>query len=109
MTRRDNGLQWTPFMEESLRTLLESPEWEGDLILATQTRLSLITQQLTDMSMQQSFLGEARTPIYLHHAYNSQLQDIQRTIPPNLSQDGMPVFSWLFQIFFVPAPPPPFQ
>lgn len=90
MTRRDNALGWSPFMGECLLTLTTSPEWEGDQILATQTRCALVTQQLTDVSIQQSGLGEAPVPVsmYFHSALSSQMQDIWRTIPPGVSQNG---------------------
>lgn len=92
MTRRDNALgPWSPFMGECLRTLTTSPEWEGDLILATQTRCALVTQQLTDMSIQQQAgVGDAPVPasMFFHSALSAQMDDIWRTMPPSVAQNG---------------------
>lgn len=77
-------------MEECLRILIERPEWEGDTILTTQLRCMLITQQITDIYLQQALLGqELRIPLYFQQSLSAQLTDIWRTIPPNIAQQGM--------------------
>lgn len=77
-------------MEESLRILIARPEWEGDLILAIQIRCHLVTQQITDISMQQALLGqEMRVPVHFQQSLAAQVADIWRTVPPSVAQHGM--------------------
>lgn len=88
--RRDTTLRWTPFMEESLRILIERPEWEGDMILTTQIRCNLLHQQITDVAIQQALLDqETRIPVLLQQSLAAQLADIWRTLPPSVSQHSM--------------------
>ncbi|PSR81788.1 hypothetical protein BD289DRAFT_484233 [Coniella lustricola] len=84
MVRRDNPLPWTPFMEQSLRALMNQPEWEGDSILAAQVRSSLVGLQITDLSIQQALRGEVRIPLFFHQSLSSQMEEIWRTLPSNL-------------------------
>lgn len=86
--RMDHHIRWTPFMEESLRILQQQPEWEGDLVLATQVRCALVTQQLTEIVVSISISGEKQIPLYLHKALLSQVYEIWRTLPASLSQNG---------------------
>ncbi|KAJ4389579.1 hypothetical protein N0V93_007050 [Gnomoniopsis smithogilvyi] len=87
LVRKDNSLRWTPFMEESLRMLVERPEWEGDMILATQLRCTLVAQQITDIYLQQALLGqEMRIPMYFQQSLTAQLGDILRTVPASVAQ-----------------------
>lgn len=81
MLRRDNQLRWTPHMEESLRLLIEQPEWEGDRTLSVQVRCALISEQLNDLLIQQSLTGESYISPYFIKALDGQLQDIWRTMP----------------------------
>lgn len=77
-------------MEESLRALIERPEWEGDVVLAIQLRCILVTHQITDLSLQQALLGqEIRLPMYFQQSLVAQLADIWRTVPPSVAQSGM--------------------
>lgn len=81
-------------MEECLRILIERPEWEGDTILATQLRCMLITQQITDIYLQQALLGqEPRIPLYFQQSLSAQLTDVWRTIPASIAQQGMSFLS----------------
>lgn len=88
MARRDNPLRWTPFMEQSLRTLMDQPEWEGDSILAAQVRAGLVGLQIAELAIQQALRGEIRIPMYFHQSLNSQLEEIWRTLPSNLVNNG---------------------
>lgn len=77
-------------MEESLRILISRPEWEGDLILATQIRCHLVTQQITDVSIQQALLGqEPRISLQFQQSLAAQVVDIRRTVPPSVAQHRM--------------------
>ncbi|KAF3760361.1 hypothetical protein M406DRAFT_109448 [Cryphonectria parasitica EP155] len=88
MVRRENAIRWTPFMEQNLRAIIETPEWEGDSILATQVRCALVGQQMTDLAIQQAYrAGESRIPMYFHNSLSAQLEDIWRTLPANLVQN----------------------
>lgn len=95
-------------MEECLRGLIANPEWEGDMILATQVRCALISQELTDQSIsfQQLTFEDMRIPVYLHRALSSQLQEIKRTLPPSIAQHG----AWTLPLCIPwPVPYAPFQ
>ncbi|KAG8159350.1 hypothetical protein KVR01_011011 [Diaporthe batatas] len=81
MLRRDNQLRWTPHMEESLRLLIEQPEWDGDRTLSVQVRCAFISEQMNDLFIQQSLSGENQISPYLIKALDGQLQDIWRTLP----------------------------
>lgn len=76
-------------MEESLRVLLQQPEWEGDMILATQIRCHLVTQQISEYSIQQALRNqESRIPVLFQESLAAQLTDIWRTVPPSVARHG---------------------
>ncbi|KAK2596075.1 hypothetical protein N8I77_013582 [Diaporthe amygdali] len=81
MLRRDNYLRWTPHMEESLRLLIDQPEWEGDKTLAVQVRCAIISEQLNELLIQQALKGDNQTPMYFIKSLDAQLQEIWRTLP----------------------------
>lgn len=90
MVRRGNSLHWTPFMEDSLRALIERPEWEGDLVLTAQVRCHLVTQQINDIATRQALLNqELRVPLVFQQSLVAQVTDIWRTLPPTVAQNGM--------------------
>lgn len=68
-------------MEESLRLLIEQPEWEGDRTLSVQVRCALISEQMNDLFIQQSISGENQISPYFIKALDGQLQDIWRKLP----------------------------
>lgn len=77
-------------MEESLRILVERPEWEGDMVLTTRLRCHLMTQQITDVYLQQALLGqEMRIPMFFQQSLTAQLADVWRTVPPTVARHGM--------------------
>lgn len=88
MFRRENPLRWTAFMEESLRMFLERPEWEGDLILVTQIRCGRITQQITELGIVNAAVGETRMPMSFQQTLHGQLQEIWRSLPLSIAQNG---------------------
>lgn len=68
-------------MEDSLRLLIEQPEWDGDKTLSVQVRCALISEQMNDLLIQQSLSGENQISPYFIKALDGQLQDIWRTLP----------------------------
>lgn len=91
MLRMDNRIRWAPFLEESLRVLQQQPEWDGDLILVTQVRCALVTHQVTEAVVAISIADEKQIPMYLHRALLSQVDELRRTLPASICQEGMHV------------------
>ncbi|KAK4449642.1 hypothetical protein QBC34DRAFT_448702 [Podospora aff. communis PSN243] len=79
--KRVDALVWTPYMDECLQLLSRQPEWDGDVILTTQVKIQLLTEQLT-RAIWQSPDGVA--PAYFSSALRSQLRDLQSQLPAHV-------------------------
>ncbi|KAM7186796.1 hypothetical protein V8F20_011229 [Naviculisporaceae sp. PSN 640] len=44
--KRREALHWNAYMDESLKPLCTRPEWDGDIILASQVKVQLLVQEL---------------------------------------------------------------
>lgn len=91
VNRMDN-MQWTPYMDEYLHGLVERPDWEGDKILSIQIRCHLITSQILRTPWAAG-LGTDNDMLKYHVPYftkalQAQLQEIKRTLPPELEKNG---------------------
>lgn len=73
-------LRWSPYMEECLQTLLRNPEWEGDKLLAAQIRFHLLIDQIA--------LVPVETRAISINAFQSQIQEIQRNLSPELNDSS---------------------
>ncbi|KAJ9133831.1 Transcriptional regulator WAR1 [Pleurostoma richardsiae] len=89
--KKTDTMRWTPHMDASLRELTEHPEWEGDRLLAIQARCHLITNQMAHSPWQPGDNDGPRPPppTYFVKALLAQLQDLKRSIPPELEQNEM--------------------
>ncbi|KAH8888157.1 hypothetical protein GQ53DRAFT_725352 [Thozetella sp. PMI_491] len=83
--RKVDSLNWTPHMDECIRVLSESPEWEGDHVLVTMVKSQLIIDQLLRASWQ---TPPPSPPIIFVSALRSQVQGIKNEIPRQLKEDG---------------------
>lgn len=98
MLRKADALRWTPHMDECLRQLSERCEWHGDMVLAVQVRCHLIVEQIAHSPWELGPSGENMMapdaeptnlpPAAYVKALQAELQDIQRSLPPEALQDG---------------------
>jgi hypothetical protein len=85
-------------MEASLRLLSEQHECPGDMVLATQVRCNLLVEQTLHCLSVFEGVGDAEAPRAPPASYvkalQSQLQEIKRSLPSELAQNG----GWLTDI-----------
>ncbi|KAK3332377.1 hypothetical protein B0T19DRAFT_415483 [Cercophora scortea] len=86
--RKTEPLRWTPYLDSCLRMLSQGTETYMDIILATQVKCQIITDQLTCPSTDPS-LGETGESIkrpspFLISALRGQVNEIRQSIPEQL-------------------------
>ncbi|KAK0616755.1 hypothetical protein B0T14DRAFT_568333 [Immersiella caudata] len=79
--KRVDALAWTPYMDECLQLLSRQPEWDGDVLLAAEVKIQLLTEQLTRAIWQSP---DSVAPAYFSSALKSQLRDLQSQLPAHI-------------------------
>jgi hypothetical protein len=77
-----DGLQWTPYMEETLAILSRGTECPTDESFAHQIRLQLLSREV------ESTKAMAMPPYFYLKAIQAKLDAIKSSIPPHLQNDG---------------------
>ncbi|KAK0644202.1 hypothetical protein B0T16DRAFT_417319 [Cercophora newfieldiana] len=90
--KRIDALVWTPFMDECLELLSRQPEWEGDVLLAAQVKIQLLTEQLTRAIWQSP---DSVAPAYFSTALRSQLRDLKSQLPAHVVQNPIIISNFL--------------
>ncbi|KAI0420311.1 hypothetical protein F5X98DRAFT_41922 [Xylaria grammica] len=88
------SMRWTPHMEDSLKILADSPEWEGDQILVLMVRIRRlidnIMQSQTPCAGESDGYGTLKPPVNIYIKYFYQcLQTIKDQLPPSLKDDRL--------------------
>ncbi|KAK5172207.1 uncharacterized protein LTR77_003845 [Saxophila tyrrhenica] len=82
--QRIDSLRWTPYFGDILRELKESPEWDGDTVLAHQVQLQLIVERAVAMSHYDAALGSEHTTLpssAFVDIFHTQLEAAKNSIP----------------------------
>jgi len=87
-------MRWTPYLDECLRQLEKTREYPTDLLLVYLVRAQLISNEAS-RSPWNDTLGDATAnslpDLYLK-ALKSQLDDLKRSVPPELQANGSSLF-----------------
>ncbi|KAI1766320.1 hypothetical protein GGR53DRAFT_487022 [Hypoxylon sp. FL1150] len=93
--KRLDSLRWTPDMDHSLALLSNQPECPGDIVLATQVKLQMLTDQLSRSHCTWPFgdglysqSQEDTSPFYADTLLN-QLGKIREQIPEGFTSNGV--------------------
>ncbi|KAI1381383.1 hypothetical protein F4677DRAFT_402845 [Hypoxylon crocopeplum] len=95
--RKTEPLRWTPYMDDCLRLVSEGRETHLDMLLATQVKCQIITNQLTCPSPGEFMGGESsKAPsAVLVAALLGQLSDIRQNLPAQLeSERATQLYLW---------------
>ncbi|KAI2617419.1 hypothetical protein GGR54DRAFT_641069 [Hypoxylon sp. NC1633] len=88
--RKTEPLRWTPYMDNCLRFLSEGRETHLDILLATQIKCQIITNQLSCPPAGELLGGDSsRAPwIFLTAALLRQLDDIRQNLPAQVESES---------------------
>jgi len=77
-------------MDDYIRALSEENETELDILLVTQAKCQVITNQITSCAAEQAAEGEGSKapPAYFVKAMQLQLQDIQKNLPVEMQSNS---------------------
>jgi hypothetical protein len=85
-------MRWTPYLAECLRVLEEEKDYPTDLLLVYLVRVQLICNKGASSTWDDIFGDSAAQvpPNFYAKTLKSQLDDLERSIPPELKSNGIP-------------------
>jgi len=77
-------------MDDYVRVLSEESETELDVLLVTQAKCQVITNQITSCPAERAAEGgdSNAPPVYFVKAMQLQLQDIRKSLPTDIQSNG---------------------
>jgi hypothetical protein len=95
-------MRWTRYLDECLDLLEEKEECQTDKLLVYLTRVQLICNRAGASTMNDLFGdAEMRAPADLYvKSLKLQLDDLERSVPPELTSNGNPNPSLLLGMLF---------
>lgn len=90
---RSESLRFSPYLQDCIRHLEASEEYETDAILAFIVRMQHLTERIFDLNARDKTAEEAHlvppapTLAYVH-AFQHELDRMRNSLPPSLRTDG---------------------
>lgn len=91
--KKTDGLQYSSYMDYNCKILESASEYESDLILVALVRLQAIAESyhrnVLSKSKESRDSDDLKTPSWMYvKAFRSDLQDLWKSFPPRLQQNG---------------------